>query len=87
VITVLFSATLLTTSAFAADHRDASHRARAARHPHKVDTGIRPAPPLYYVEAPPRYVQDLRTGAPGQYVVRQPGFLEQLFGLRGDGYY
>jgi len=52
-----------------------------------VDTGIRPPPPLYYVEAPPRYVQDLRTGAPGQYVVRQPGLLEQLFGLRGDGYY
>jgi hypothetical protein len=48
--------------------------------------GIRSPPLLYYVETPPRYVRDLRTGEPGQWVVRQPSIFEHLFGLPRDGY-
>ncbi|MET0221282.1 MAG: hypothetical protein ABW213_11550 [Tardiphaga sp.] len=73
-----------TTSAFAADYRDAPYRTRRAAAPAVVYTGIRPAPPLYYVNAPPHYVQDLRTGAPGEWVVPEPDLFERLFGpLRG----
>ena len=81
-------ATLLTTTAAAsaADYREAPFRHRGPRAAAVLDTGIRPAPPLYILEAPPRYIQDTRTGAPGRWVVRQPGLLEQLFGLPGDGY-
>lgn len=69
------------SSAFAADYRDAPYRGRRAP---VVYTGIRAAPPLYYVAAPPHYVQDLRTGAPGEWVVPEPSLFERLFGpLRG----
>ena len=47
--------------------------------------GIRPPPPTYYVAAPPHYVQDLRTGRPGRWVVLQPTFLDRLLGER-NGY-
>jgi len=78
---ILFSATIVTTSALAADYRDAPYSSRrAARYPVTAYNGIRQAPPLYYVNAPPRFVQDLRTGDPGHWVVRQPNLIEQIFG-------
>lgn len=50
-----------------------------------VFSGIRPAPPLYYVAAPPQYVQDMRTGRPGRWVTLQPSFFDRVFGER-NGY-
>lgn len=81
---IVASVVAMGSSAFAADYRDAPYRVRRAYAPPMIYTGIRPAPPLYYVAAPPRYVQDLRTGAPGEWVVPEPDLLERLFGpLRG----
>lgn len=88
---IVLSATVLSTmAASAADYRDAPYRRgghieRYAYAP-QYTPGIRPARPLYLVEAPPRYVQDLRIGAPGQWVVRQPDLVERLFGMRSDLY-
>jgi hypothetical protein len=84
-LTIIFSVALVSSSALAADYRDAPylHR-RVAYAPVAMNTGIRPAPPLYYVSAPAHYVRDTRFGAPGEWVVPQPGLMEQLFGtLRG----
>ena len=45
-----------------------------------------PAPkPIYWVAAPPQYIQDLRTGRPGYWTAPQPSFLDRLFGER-NGY-
>jgi hypothetical protein len=85
-VVIVAVAVAVSSSAFAADYRDAPYRTRraAAYGPPVIYTGIRPAPPLYYVNAPPHYVQDLRTGEPGEWVVPQPNFFERLFGpLRG----
>ena len=87
--TTVLGTTVLTTAASAADYRDAPYRRHAPRYveaPYYAPP-IRQARPLYIVEAPPRYVQDLRIGAPGQYVVREPDFLERVFGLRENLYY
>lgn len=82
-VLMIASVLAMTSSALAADYRDAPYLARPAA-PKVISTGIRPAPPLYYVAAPPRYVQDLRTGEPGEWVVPEPSLLERLFGpLRG----
>ncbi|WP_441229860.1 hypothetical protein AB7828_07915 [Tardiphaga sp. 215_C5_N2_1] len=86
ILMIVLGAATLATPVLASDYRDARYRAGTARYPIKMDTGIRAPPPLYYVEAPPRYVRDLRTGEPGQWVVRQPSVFEQLFGLPRDGY-
>jgi hypothetical protein len=86
ILMILLGATTLATPAFAADYRDARYRAGTTYYPLTVDTGIRAPRPLYYVEAPPHYVQDLRTGEPGQWVVRQPSVFEHLFGLSRGGY-
>lgn len=82
---ILFSATLLTAPARAADYRDAPYQHRhAARYGVIPDPGIRQAPPLYYVYAPPRYVQDTRTSDAGHWVVPEPSFFDRIFGSFKD---
>jgi hypothetical protein len=64
------------SGASAADYRGADY------YPAPQPYGIRPAPPMYIVAAPPHYVQDARTGRPGRWVVLQPTFWDRLFGDR-----
>lgn len=84
---------LVPTAANAADYRDGSYvrgpYASAPRYvgQYSASPGIRPPRPLYVVQAPPRYVQDLRINAPGQWVVREPTVFERLFGPSTDLYY
>ena len=78
---LIIASALCSTAASAADYRDAPYRARGHRahvytHPAYA---IRQVPPTYYVDAPPHYVQDLRTGEPGMFVENPRSFLDQLF--------
>ena len=82
---IVFSAVMaMTASADAADYRDARHHARRPVLYVPIHSGIRPAPPLYIVAAPPRYVEDTRTGYPGRWVVTPPSLAERLFGTWPD---
>ena len=58
---------------------------RTYRDPPPVFVGIAPPRPVYLVASPPQYIQDLRTGQPGRWVVLQPSFFDRLFGER-NGY-
>jgi hypothetical protein len=58
---------LLSGSAFAADYSAPGqprvvHRPRAAAHYAAPLPAIPPAPPVYWVQAPPNYVQDIEQG-------------------------
>ncbi len=55
ILMIVLGAATLATPVLASDYRDARYRAGTARYPITMDTGIRAPPPLYYVEAPPRY--------------------------------
>jgi hypothetical protein len=84
---ILIAASMLvSTAAGAADYRTERHRshARSPRVAYAAQPimGIRQMPPLYYVNAPPHYVQDLRFGGPGYWVQNQPSLLDRLFGPR-----
>lgn len=78
---LIIATALCSTAASAADYRDAPYRSRSHRahvHAHPA-YAIRQVPPTYYVNAPPHYVQDLRTGEPGMFVEHQRSWLDQLF--------
>jgi hypothetical protein len=71
---------LVSTAAEAADYRDGPYRSRRSHaHVHPA-YAIRQVPPTYYVNAPPHYVQDLRTGEPGYWVDNRRTWLDQIFG-------
>lgn len=83
---IVLAAMAVTASADAADYREARHHARRPALYVPIDSGIRRAPPLFIVNAPPRFVQDTRTGYPGEYVVPEPNLMERLFGSPNDYY-
>ena len=78
---LIIASALFSTAASAADYRDGHQRSRSHRAQHYTHPAyaIRQVPPTYYVNAPPHYVQDLRTGEPGMFVEHQRSFLDQLF--------
>ena len=78
---LIIATALCSTAASAADYRDGHQRSRGHRAQHYAHPAyaIRQVPPTYYVNAPPHYVQDLRTGEPGMFVEHQRSFLDQLF--------
>jgi len=78
---LIIASALFSTAASAADYRDGyPRRHRAHAHYAHPAPAFRQVPPTYYVDAPPRYIQDLRTGEPGYWVDNRRTVLDQIFG-------
>jgi hypothetical protein len=78
---LIIASALFSSAATAADYRDAYPR-RHRTHAHYAlpAPAFRQVPPTYYVDAPPRYIQDVRTGEPGYWVDNRRTLLDQIFG-------
>ena len=78
---LILAGVLASSSAFAADYRDGAYRSRAYRSAYvQQPRGFRAVPPTYYVDAPPRFIQDVRTGEPGYWVDNRRTVLDEIFG-------
>jgi hypothetical protein len=78
---IIIAGALFSTVASAADYRDGPYRSRGHRAHHYAHPAyaIRQVPPTYYVNAPPHFVQDLRTGEPGYFAENPRTWLDQIF--------
>lgn len=86
---LIASGMMVSPAVFAADYRADHYESRAYSTPPAFYAGPTYVPyvaPVYHMPSPPQYVQDLRTGAPGQWVQLKPSFLDRLLGEFRDGY-